>query len=413
MEGDGLGLSIALVALILLSAYFSATETAFTCVSKIKLKNLVNQGNKKAETVLNITENYDKLLSTILIGNNIVNITSASLATILFTIYFPKNGVTISTVVMTIVVLIFGEISPKTIAKQYPEKFALSTVGVLKLFVLILTPLNFIFSMWKKAFDKMFKKEEGPSITEEELKTIIEEVESEGVIKKHEGDLIRSAIEFDDLNVEDIIIPRIEIVGREENSTIDEIKEAFVNNGFSRLPVYRDSVDHIVGVIHEKDFFKLIYKGVEDIKEIIKTVLYITPNKKISTLLKELQQSKLHMAIVVDEYGGTEGLVTLEDILEELVGDIWDEHDEVLSFFKKIDDKNFVISCNAGIEEMFEFIGLEDDDHSEDVLTVNGWVVKHFDKIPEVGESIEANGMKITVTNAELKRVNEITIEIL
>ncbi len=413
MEGDGTSLVITLFALICMSSFFSASETAFTCFNKIRIKNLANLGDKKAIEVLKLAEEYDKLLSTILIGNNIVNITSASLATILFTKFFPSSGVTISTIVMTIVVLIFGEISPKTLAKQHPEKFVLSTVSILKFIVIIITPLNFILSLWKKMFSKLFRKNNEPSITEEELKTIIEEVESEGVINRHEGELIRSAIEFDDLNAEDIYTPRIDIVAVEENDSIEEIKETFMESGYSRLPVYSESVDRIIGVIHEKEFYRLVNKKMTSIKEITKDVLYITPNKKISSLLRDLQQAKTHMAVVVDEYGGTEGLVTLEDIIEELVGDIWDEHDEILDYFKKIDENKYIVSCNADIDDMIEHLNLEFENEYNDVSTVNGLVLKHFDKIPDVGDTIVIDNIKITVTKAESKRVNEICVEIL
>lgn len=413
MEGDGISLVITLIALICLSSYFSATETAFTCFNKIRIKNLANLGDKNAIEVLRLSDDYDNLLSTILIGNNIVNITSASLATIFFTIFFPKSGVTISTIVMTIIVLIFGEITPKSLAKQYPEKFVLATVSILKFFVIILAPLNFILSLWKKMFNKLFKKNDEPSITEDELKTIIEEVESEGVINKHEGELIRSAIEFDDLNAEDIYVPRIDIVAIEENDSIEEIKETFMESGYSRLPVYSDSVDRIIGVIHEKEFYRLVNNKMTSIREIIKDVLYITPNKKISSLLRDLQQAKSHMAIVVDEYGGTEGLVTLEDIIEELVGDIWDEHDEILDYFKQIDENKYIVSCNADLEDMIEYLNLEFDYEYNDVSTVNGFILKHFDKIPDVGDTIVIDNIKVTVTKAESKRVNEICLEIL
>ncbi|QSX07141.1 HlyC/CorC family transporter [Sedimentibacter sp. zth1] len=411
MDGDGISLVIALFALICLSSYFSATETAFTSFNKIRIKNLANMGDKKAQSVLDISEKYDKLLSTILIGNNIVNITSASLATILFTRWFPNSGVTVSTVVMTVLVLIFGEITPKTLAKEYPEKFVLATVGIIKFFSIILAPLNFVFSLVRKVLDKLIKKKVEPSITEEELKTIIDEVESEGVINKHESELIRSAIEFDDVNAEDIYTPRIDVIAIEENDSLEHVKQIFVENGFSRLPVYKETIDHIVGVIHEKDFYKALSKEKSGIKSIISNVLYVMPNKKISSLLRELQQSKTHMAIVVDEYGGTEGLVTLEDIIEELVGDIWDEHDEILTHFRKLDDNKYIVSCNADIEDMVEYLELGIDYDDDDYSTVNGWVVKNFDRIPEEGDLIEIDNLKITVTKAESKRVNEICVQ--
>lgn len=414
MDSDGISLTISLIVLIFMSSYFSATETAFTSFNRIRIKNLANMGNKKAIRVLKISEKYDKLITTILIGNNIVNITSTSLATILFTMWFgSKHGVTISTIVMTILVLIFGEITPKTLAKKYPDSFVLSTVNIISFFNVILAPLNILFSLLRTILNKLTSKKSQPSMTEEELKTIIDEVENEGVINKHEGELIRSAIEFDDVCAEDIYTPRIDLVGVEIEDSIEQIKHTFIQNGYSRLPVYKESIDHIVGVIHEKDFYMLINSKKDDIKSIVKNVLYIMPNKSISSLLRELQQSKSHMAIVVDEYGGTEGLVTLEDIIEELVGEIWDEHDEVLNYFKKIDDNNYLISCNADIEDMFEYLDLGIDYEDDDISTVNGWIIKSFDKIPSEGEKIIFENLEVTVTKAESKRVNEIMVKVI
>ncbi len=410
MEGDGISLVIALLFLVVMSAYFSATETAFTGLNKIRLKNMVKEGNTKAQTVLDLAEDYDKLLSTILIGNNVVNISNASIATVLFTMWLGDSGVTVSTIVMTVIILIFGEVSPKSVAKQYPEKIAMLSAPLLKIFIFIFTPFNFLLSLWRNFFNKLFKDVDGPTITEEELKTIVTEVENEGVIEKHEGELIRSAIEFDDLTAEDIYIPRTEMVAINENDSLEKINEIFLKHGFSRLPVYRDSIDHIIGVILQKDFYRLMNKQLTDIKDIIKDVVYVMDNKKLSLLLKELQQAKSHMAIVVDEYGGTEGLVTLEDIIEELVGDIWDEHDEILDFFKEVSENTYLISCNADFEDMIEHLELDiEADHN--IATVNGWVIKKFDKIPSVGDSIDVKNIRVTVTAAESKKVNEICIE--
>lgn len=413
MESDGISLVISLIALICLSSYFSAAETAFNYFNKTRIKALANSGNKKALGLISLSEDYDRILYTIVVGSNISKITSVSLAVILFVDLFPSYGVLISIILMSIFVIAFGEICPKTFANQNPDSFLLSTVSVLKFFVVIFAPFNFVLSLWKRFLCIVFKKHESPSTPDDELRTMIEKVESEGIIGKHEGELMRSVIEFDDLNAEDIYVPRIDIVAVEETDTIDEIKEVFIKTGFSRLPVYRESVDRIIGVIHEKEFYRLVNKKMTSIDEIIKTVLYVTSNKKISSLLRELQQAKSHMAIVVDEYGGTEGLVTLEDILEELVGDIWDEHDEILDYFKKIDENKYIVSCNADIDDMIEYLGLELDCKYDDVSTVNGFVIKCFDKIPDVGDTIVTDNIKITVTKAESKRVNEICIEIL
>lgn len=414
MDGDGTSLVIALIALIFMSGYFSSTETAFTCFNKIRIKNLALEGNKKAKQVLEISEDYDKLLSTILIGNNIVNIASATLATLFFTSIFGNKGPSISTIVMTVIVLIFGEITPKSLAKKYPEKFVLTIIGSIRIIHIILLPLNAVFSLWKKLINRIFKDENSPSYTEDELKTIIDEVKDEGVLNNNESELIKQAIDFDDVEADEIYTPRIDIVAIDIDDDIDEIKNLFIETGFSRLPIYKESIDHIIGVVHEKDFISMISREESNLKDISKKVLFITPNKKISQLLKELQKNKTHMAIVIDEYGGTEGLITIEDIVEELVGEIYDEHEEEEEFFIKITDKKYQISCNADLEDMLELIGRDSSMYDEDdVSTVNGLVINKFGKIPVDGEIIEFDGLKITIKSAEEKKVNEIYLELL
>lgn len=414
MDGDGTSLVIALIALIFMSGYFSSTETAFTCFNKIRIKNLAQEGSLKAKQVLDISSNYDKLLSTILIGNNIVNILSATLATILFTKLYGSNGPTVSTIVMTIIVLIFGEITPKSLAKKYPEAFVLNIVGSMRIIYVILIPLNAIFSLWKKILDKIFTDENGPSYTEDELKTIIDEVEYEGVLNNNESKLIKQAIDFDDVPADDIYTPRTDIVAVEIGANLAEIRRDFINTGFSRLPIYKDTIDHIVGVIHEKDFIAMLSRDESDLKAIAKDVLFVTPNKKISLLLKDLQKNKTHMAIVIDEYGGTEGLITIEDIVEELVGEIWDEHEEEDVFFKKISNNNLLISCSADIEDMLESIGRDPSYYDkDDVSTVNGLILNKFEKIPKEGESIIFDNLKVTIKSAEEKKVDEIYLEVL
>ena len=413
MDGSSITMILVLAFLIMMSAYFSATETAYSTVNKIRLKNGAAEGNKRARLVLRQLEDYDKLLSTILIGNNIVNIASASLATVLFTKYFGEPGVTISTVVMTVLVLIFGEISPKSLAKESPERFAMFSAPFLKFFCAILAPLNFLFRGWKKLLSKLFKGQESQGITEDELITIVEEAESEGGIDAHEGELIRSAIEFNDLKAEDIFTPRVDIVAVDKADSMGKIAKTFDENNFSRLLVYDDTVDNIVGVIHEKDFYALMREGRSQIDPAVKDVVYANPTMKISTLLRNLQQSSTHMAVVVDEYGGTEGIVTMEDIIEELVGEIWDEHDEVIQFFREGEDGSLYISCNADVEDMCERLNLPFTDEMEACSSVSGWVVQELGKIPEVGDSFDYQNLRITVVKTDFRRVVEIRAELM
>ena len=314
-----------------MSAYFSATETAFSSLNRIRIKNMADKGNKRAALVLKLSSDYDRLLSTILIGNNIVNIASASLSTLLFVRFLGEDmGASVSTAVTTVVVLIFGEVSPKSIAKEAPESFAMFSAPLLNGFALLLTPLNFLFKQWKKVLSRLFGTASNQTITEEELITIVEEAQQGGGIDSQEGELLRNAIEFNELKAADILTPRIDITGISADASPEKIASVFAATGFSRLPVYQGSIDNITGILYQKDFYNSVYGTDKAIESIIRPALYITRHRKISLLLKELQASKLHIAVVIDEFGGTVGIVTLEDILEELVGEIWDEHDEII-----------------------------------------------------------------------------------
>lgn len=399
------GAIIALVVLIILSAYFSAMETAFTSLNRIRLKNMANSGNKRAALTLDMCENFDKILSTILIGNNIVNILSTSLATSLFVLYFPKNGVAVSTIVMTVIVLIFGEIGPKSIAKEMPEEFALFAAPVLNGLCVIFTPLTVLFSGLKKLIAKILKVKGDRSITEEELLTMVEEARSEGSIGDNEGELIKSAIEFYDLEVEDILIPRVDVIAVDSAGSPEEIDHIFYETRFSRLPVYKETIDNVIGIINQKDFqYQVIGKG-EPLEHVIKPALYVLGHMQISDLMRLLQQKKSHMAVVTDEYGGTLGIVTLEDIIEELVGEIWDEHDEVVEEFTEISPLCYRVSCNANLDKMLELFDLEEEAQSS---TVGGWVMEELGRIPKEGDRFRFRNLSVTVTKVEDRRALEV-----
>ncbi len=396
-----------LALLILGSAYFSATETAFSALNKIRIKNLANDGDKRAKLTLELSENYDKLLSTILIGNNIVNITATSVATVLFVKYMGDVGATVSTAVMTVLVLIFGEISPKSLAKESPESFAMFSAPILRVMLTILSPLNFLFMLWKKLLSKIFKVKEDRGITEEELITIVEEAAQDGGIDVQEGELIRSAIEFDDIEVVDVLTPRIDIEAVPDTADEKEVKEVFKRSGYSRLPVYEGSTDNIIGVINQKDFYNR--DDSESVKSIIKPVIVTTESTKISKLLKLLQKQKSHMAVVTDEYGGTLGIVTMEDIIEELVGEIWDEHDEIINEFEQIEENKYRIVCSANLTKMLK---LFDKDEEFDMSTVSGWVIFEFGGIiPNEGDSFDYENLHIVVTKTDKRRVLEVIVE--
>ena len=408
MDTDNLGPIIILIILIAFSSFFSATETAFSTINKIRMKNMANNGNKKAAAVLELNEKYDKLISTILIGNNIVNISASSLAAVVFIKYFPKHGATISTVVMTVLVLIFGEITPKTLAKDFPEKFAMAVVPLVNFFCIVLSPLNFIFSLWRKFLGKIFVSDEERALTEEELLTMVEEVQDDGGINNEEGELIRNAIEFNDIQVTDVHTPRVDIVAVEEDTDRDEIDKVFCESNFTRLPVYKDTIDNIIGIINQKDFYNSNkFKG--DIKDIMSKPLYVIPNMKISELLTLLQTNKTHIAVITDEYGGTLGIVTLEDILEELVGEIWDEHDEVVEDFIKTGENEYRVMGGANLDDMFDLFEMKNDFESS---TVGGWITEEMNRFPKVGDSFVYKQLTVTVTKANSRRIYEAIVKV-
>ena len=400
----------ALVILVILSAFFSATETAFTSLNRIRLKSRADSGNKRAALTLRIAEDYDKLLSTNLIGNNIVNISASTVGTVLFTKLFLDYGPLVSTVVLTVVILVFGEISPKSMAKENAEAFAMFAAPIMRVLMTVLSPVNYLFAQWKKLLSRIFRKSEEEGITEEELITMVDQAENEGGLDQHEGQLIRSAIEFNDLEVEEILTPRVDIVAAEDTATMDEIAAIFAENGYSRLPIYHDTIDNIIGVIHEKDFHAARYHGQEDVSAIVSNVLYTTGSTKISDLLRILQRAKAHMVIVVDEYGGTEGLCTLEDIVEELVGEIWDEHDEVIEEFKKQSDGSYLISCNANLTDLYDLFSIKGE---RDCTTVSGWVMEEIGRVPEEGDHFVYENLDVTVTRVDHRRVLEIRVVVL
>ena len=313
---------IIIVICVILSAYFSATETAFSTFNRIRIKNMAEKGNKKAALALRLAENYDSLISTILIGNNIVNILSASLGTLFFAGLIVSNAdlaATVSTVVLTLVVLVFGEISPKTMAKNAPESFVMFSAPIINLLLIVFTPFNFIFSQWQKLLAKLFKPADDQGMTEEELISIIEEAEEGGDIDEEESTLIKSAIEFGDLEVGDIFTPRIDITSLPIDADKAQVAKVFTESGFSRIPVYEGDLDNVLGILYYKDFYALSSDRSTPIGEILKPVIYVAKTQKVNDLMKDLQEKQLHMAIVTDEYGSTAGLVTLEDILEEIV----------------------------------------------------------------------------------------------
>lgn len=411
MEDSQIIQIIAMLVLVGLSAIYAATEMAYTALNRSRLKNAQEKKARNADLALKLLDDYDKLLSTILVANNIVNITLATVATVFFTQLNASAGATIATIVITVVVLIFGEISPKTIARECPEKFAMGIAPFAKLTMLLLTPINFVFSQWRKLLSMLFKSKEDRRMTEEELLTIVEEAEHEGGINEQESELIRSAIEFNELEAGDILTPRVDIVAIQIGTPNEEIETVFIETGYSRLPVYHESIDMVTGVIHQKDFYNFVLHKHKPLESIIKPVRYVPPTIKISKLLKELQLEKTHMAVVIDEFGGTAGIVTMEDIIEELVGDIWDEHDEIVEEFKKLSDNTYQVLGGYDLEEFFDYFDMPLDE--TDSSTISGWVMERLGRIPSEGDSFDYENMSFTVTRTDNNRVLEVIVKII
>lgn len=402
---------VALIVLIVLSAFFSASETAFTSLNKIRVKTMADEGNKKAGSVLKLVENYDKLLSTVLIGNNIVNIASTSIATVLFIKLLNGAGyaTTVSTVVMTVTVLIFGEVTPKSIAKETPEKFAMFATPFLKLLMVLFTPFVAFFSAWKILLNKIFRFKSNDAITGDELMNIVEEAEEGGGIDETESDLIRSAISFSDCPVGDILTPRVDVVAVSLEDNKDEIAKTFDESGFSRLPIFDETIDNIRGVIHIRDFNKYVVTDEKTVDGIIKEAVFVAKQMPISGLLKLMQEKKTHFAVVSDEYGGTVGIVTMEDILEELVGEIWDEYDEVIEEFSEQEDGSVKVLCSVQLDKFFDYFELDVDEEFESV-SVGGWVAEQLGKIAEEGDAFGFMNLDVAVTKVDQRRIIEILV---
>ncbi len=415
MPDGSLPLLIAIIALIILSAFFSAIETAYTSLNTIKLKSL-SQKDKKFKKVLSLYERYDKLITTILIGNNIVNITASSLALLFFTKVMREGSFLdpsfVSTAVVTIVVLIFGEISPKCIAKSYPEKLASFFYPFIILCYYLFYPLTILFGLFKKLLNVIFRLDHEEAITDEELITIVNEAEEDGTLKEEESNLIRSAIEFDDLEVKDILVPRINVISIPFDATKQEIKKIFDSERYSRIPVYRDTIDSIVGFIHEKDFYRNYQKQDFSVKDIMQKVVFVVEHTKISALLKKLQARKVHMAVVLDEYGGTAGIVTVEDIIEELVGEIYDEYDEESELLKQLDEKTFVVNGSLELDKFFEKFDLLEEDEEYDANTVSGFITELLGELPLTGRKFNYKNLSFQVTRTTMKKVVEVTVTV-
>lgn len=407
-------LLVIVVACVVFSGYFSATETAFTTLNKIRIKTKADDGDKRSKLILRLSENYDRLLTTILIGNNIVNILASSLATVLFIEWCKGDqglASTLSTVATTAVVLVFGEITPKSLAKEFPEGFARFSAPIINFLAYILTPVNLLFWLWKKLLNLIFKNKEDTTITDDELITIVEEAEQEGGIDARESDLIKSAITFNDLEAKDILVPRVDVVAVDCTATCEEIDQIFLETRYSRLPVYRDTIDNIVGILHEKDFIKQRKDANFSPESAAKPAIFVVGSTKIGEVLQLLQRNKSHMAVVSGEFGDTLGIITMEDILEELVGEIWDEHDEVQTDITQTGETEYIVLGSTSVNDFKDFFQI--DDIETENATVAGWVIDLLGKIPVAGDVLTYENLKITVAKIEFRRITELTVCVL
>ena len=392
---------------LLLSAYFSATETAFSSANTTRLRTLAEKGSGGAALALKLLEQYDRLLSTILIGNNIVNIATASIGTVLFVRHYGDAGATISTVVVTVVVLIFGEISPKSIAKDCAERCAMLSAPILRVFIWVLLPLNRLFSLWKKLLSRVFRLGGESKMSQEELLMLVDEVQQDGSIDRDEGELLKNAIGFSEQEAQDILIHRVDLAALPVTAGKEEIAALFTQTKYSRLLIYEDSIDHILGTVHQKDFY--VGCGVTDkpLRDIIAPPVFALENEPIRLLLKKLQQAKTHVAVVVDEYGGTCGIVTMADILEELVGEIWDEHDEEEVFLRKLGPDTYTVDAAMDLEDFAAYFHVKT---GSEMVSVSGWVMEQFGRVPEVGDSFTCGDLQVEVMRVENHRIEEIRV---
>lgn len=399
---------ILIVVLLAMSAFFSATETAYSSINRARLKSLGDRGNRRAAETLGLVDRYDELLSTVLVGNNIVNIGIASVGTVMFVGWMGNAGAGVSTAVITVMVLIFGEVSPKSLAKENPERFAMAVCPIIRMFMCVFHPINWLFSRLKALLNRMVGVHDEQSLTQDELLTLVEEAEQEGGMNAEESELLKSAIEFHDVDVSDILTPRVRVEGVPLESTVKEVADAFEQSGYSRLPVYEETLDHIVGVVHQKDFIRRVRAGGPfSLSEIMKKPVYVAPGAHIGDTLRLMQKTRSQLAVVTDEYGGTMGILTMEDILEELVGDIWDEHDEVEVPFRMLEDGVCRASGSAEPEDVFECLGISP---KTEAVTMSGWAMEMLQRVPVAGDSFEAEGWRVTVLSTDGPHAQELEL---
>lgn len=406
-------MGIVIAILVLLSAFFSATETAFSFVNKIRIQHSVDNGNKKAKNALYVIENFDNALTTILICNNIVNLSCSSIATVLCLHLFGDMGSAIATGATTLLVLTFGEVIPKCLAKEHCDSFTLKTAGLLRVLMFILKPFVFVFLKLKSLALKIAGgSEDSPSVTENELKYIVESIEEEGVLEESESEMVRSALDFDEKTAEEILTPRVDVTFINISDSQEKIKDIIIENRYSRIPVYEETVDHIVGILHTRDYLESLADGkAPDLRDIMQTPYFVFRTQQLSKILNAFKRTKIHLAIVTDEYGGTLGIVTMEDLLEEIVGEIWDEDEEIEHNYYKIGKDEFLVNGDIEIDDLLALFDMDEDAIESDSVTVGGFILEHAGTIPHKRQSIEADGFRFTVMEVKDQRIIRVVVK--
>ena len=400
---------IILIILLMLSAFFSSAETALTTVNRIRIRSLADDGSKRAKTVLKITDNSGKMLSAILIGNNIVNVAAASITTSL-AYSLGGSAVAIANAVITVAILLFGEITPKTTATIHAEKLALIYAPIISIFMKIMTPVIFIINGLSNAVLLLLRIDpnaKNQTMTENELRTIVDVSHEDGVIESDEKEMIYNVFDLGDAKAKDVMVPRVHVTFADVNTTYEELIEIFREDKFTRLPIFEDSTDNVIGTINMKDL--LLFDNTKEfhIRDILREAYFTYEYKNISELLVEMREASFNIAIVLDEYGDTAGLITLEDILEEIVGEIHDEYDEnEEDFIKEIDEREYMIEGSTNLDDLNDRLDLQLE--SEDYDSLGGFIIEHLDRLPEEGESVVCDGIRLVVDRLDKNRIDRV-----
>lgn len=408
MDTGDLWTLFSLMVLIALSAFFSASEMALSSVNRVRLRAMSENGDLRAQRALDLTENFDRTLSVILIGNNVVNIAAASMATVFATRLLPNGGVAIATFATTLVILVFGEVMPKSVAKENAEALSLSFGGMLSVMCFLLTPLSILFVKLQALVSRLCgQKENQPLVTEQELKNIIETIEEEGVLDEQRSELMQSALDFDETTVQEVLTPRVDMTAINIDDPPDKTRDIILAERFSRIPVYERSLDNIIGILYARDYLEAALSGERPVqlRPLLAKPLFVHKTQRISSLLSEFKKERLHMAVVIDDFGGTMGIVSLEDLLEELVGEIYDEDEEATEDFVELSDGVYRISGDFSVEEVMERIGYEERDFESEFATLGGWALQQLGRIPQSGDSFEYNGITVTIEEMDDQRI--------